>query len=100
MYISTVHLTRGFRVKRASGDLRRAPAPVQLRGGIRSIFAYIHRVALCQPGRAESRVVPRLGCRMGEIRCRSKGQRTNGSALNDSFTEQKFIDQWTNTSVS
>ena len=65
MYISTVHLTRGFRVKRASGDLRRAPAPVQLRGGIRSIFAYIHRVALCQPGRAESRVVPRLGCRMG-----------------------------------
>jgi len=29
LYISTVHLTRGFRVKRASGRPRRAPAPVQ-----------------------------------------------------------------------
>ena len=40
MYLSTVQLTRGFRVKRASGGLRRAPAPVQLRGGIRRISAW------------------------------------------------------------
>jgi len=43
LYVSTVHLTRGFRAKRASGGLRRAPAPVQLRGGILSISAWLRR---------------------------------------------------------
>ena len=38
--ISSVHLTRVFRAKRASGGLRRAPVPVQLRSGIRSISAW------------------------------------------------------------
>jgi hypothetical protein len=40
LYISTVHMTRGCRAKRASGGLRRARTPVQLCGGTRSISAW------------------------------------------------------------
>jgi len=56
LYVSTVHLTRGFRAKRASGGVRRAPAPVQLRGGIRSISAWSRRhMAPASLRRAECR---------------------------------------------
>ena len=67
MYISTVHLTYGFRAKRASASRRRATPPVHLRSGILSIStfglaymcamicAYVRNVALWPPGPADSR---------------------------------------------